>query len=180
MPAGFLVDGLTEQRFIQNVCNNKVSVKLTNLNGKTVETTALAKRVASLIRIWKGRYSPIVVVVDREKRSESAKEFAANLLAKVREEEITDNLIVGVADRMLENWMIADPALWPGEDIPDSVDGTSGASILRGYLDGAYDKAANGPQLLKKSRPSEIRKRSASFAELEEQLKPLGCHWLNK
>lgn len=179
MAAGYLVDGITEQRFIQLVCKN-VSVKLTNLNGKSVATSALAKRIASLIRIWKGRYHPIIIVVDREKRQESAEEFAADLLAKIRLEQIEDVLIVGVADRMIENWMIADPSLWPGQNIPPNVDGTAGASIVKGYLDGSYDKVANGPQLLLRSRPKEISKRSPSFAALRTQLDQVNCHWLRK
>ena len=179
MAAGYLVDGITEQRFIQLVCKN-VSVKLTNLNGKSVETSALAKRIASLIRIWKGRYHPIVIVVDREKRNEAAEAFAADLLEKIKAENITDEIIVGVADRMIENWMIADPALWPDKTIPPIVDGTAGASVVKSYLNGSYDKVANGPQLLHRSRAKEICKRSPSFAALFAQLGRLNCHWLRK
>lgn len=177
MPAAFLVDGITEQRFIQLVCKNS-SVKLTNLNGASVDASALAKRIASLIRIWKGRFRPIVVIVDREKRDESAESFAASLLAKIREEAITDDVIVGVADRMIENWMLADPVVWPHQTLLDNVDGCAGATTVKKYLKGNYDKAAVGPQLLFKSRPSEIRQRSPSFAALVLKLSPLRCRWL--
>ena len=158
----FLVDGITEQRFVQLVCADR-PVKLTNLNGKSVSTSALAKQLATLIRLWKQRYYPIVVVVDLETRTQSASDFAADLIKEVRQLGVYDDLILGVADRMIENWMIADSDLWSEQIIPDNVEGNSGATIVKRYM-AHYDKVANGPELLQRSRASQIALRSPSFA----------------
>jgi len=178
MRPAFLVDGVTEQKFIQIVCKDR-PVKVINCNGSTVAAAAIAKRVSSLIRLWGGRHFPIVVLVDRENREQSAKDFADSLLCAVRSEGINDQLIVGVADRMIENWMIADPHLWPEQDILDDVDGVYGVSRLRELLP-SYDKAANGPSLLARARCSEIRRRSASFRSLADQLAKLTCGWMRR
>jgi len=178
MRPAFLVDGVTEKRFVQAICTDH-PVKLTNLNGNSVTTAALAKQLASLIRLWKQRYYPVVVVVDLEKRSQSAAEFATDLRVALEQHGIDDLLVIGVADQMIENWMIADPDLWPEQEIPENVDGRSGATVLKRYMK-EYDKAANGPQLLQRSRASEIGRRSPSFSALREQLIELECHWLGR
>jgi hypothetical protein len=178
MSLAFLVDGITEQRFIQRICPNR-PVRVTGLNGKSVRTDALAKRLASLIRLWNGRYYPIVIVVDRECREEAAADFGASLQSCLRVEGVTDQIVVGVADRMIENWMIADPAVWPAHQLPDHVDGCSGVNVVKGYMS-SYDKAASGPVLLYRSRASEIKQRSPSFAALAEQLEGVDCHWLGR
>lgn len=179
MGVAFLVDGVTEQRFVQMVCKDAV-VQRINLNGASVQTTALAKRISSLIRLWGGRHKSIVVIVDLEKRTQSADLFATELLEALRGEGVATGVVVGVADRMIENWMIADPGLWPGMSIKENVDGCSGLTVLKKYTASHYDKAANGPELLKKSRASELKKRSPSFARLAEQLGHLRCHWLGR
>lgn len=177
MKPGFLVDGVTEQRFVQSVCSNR-PVKLINCNGSKVSVEAIAKRVASLIRLWGGKCFPVVVLIDRETRLEAADFLCQSLVDAIREEGIQDQLIVGVADRMVENWMLADPALWPGMPDSENVDGSHGASVLKRLS--SYDKAANGPGILAASRASEIRRRSASFLAFSELLAPLRCNWLRK
>lgn len=178
MRPAFLVDGVTEQKFVQIVCPGR-PVKLVNCNGASVSVAAIARRVASLIRLWGGKYHPIVILVDREDRDVSFDVFADDLEEKIRLEGVGDQLIVGVADRMIENWMLADPAVWPGKIISGEVDGTKGSSVIRSYLK-SYDKAANGPGILAKSRPSEIALRSPSFRHFSERLARLNCPWLRR
>lgn len=178
MKPAFLVDGLTEKRFVQRACKGR-PVQILNCNGETVAPGAIAKRAASLIRLWGGRCFPIVILVDRESRQEGASEFAETLSRAIRDEGIEDEVIVGVADRMIENWMIADPALWPDFEEIDSVDGISGVSVIKRRL-GSYNKAANGPELLHRCRASEIRTRSTSFSAFADQLSRLRCSWLRR
>ena len=179
MSFAFLVDGVTEQRFIQLICTN-AAVKRINLNGASVQIGALAERIASLIRLWNGKYRTIIVIVDLEKREQSADAFAKDLLAAITAQGAACGVIVGVADRMLENWMLGDSALWPDHDLPAVVDGFSGAAFLKKITGARYDKAAHGPELLKKARVSEIRVRSPSFASFFDRLPRARCHWLNQ
>lgn len=176
MRPAFLVEGITEQRFIQIVCRDS-PVKTINCNGSAVQAGAIAKRAASLIRLWGGRYFPIIILVDREDRVEAAEVFRTSLENAIRAEGVADQLVVGVADRMIENWMLANADLWTTAAPPDSVDGFSGSSRLRKLMP-AYDKAAHGPDLLSRTRCSELRKRSASFRSLYERLSTLRCRWL--
>jgi hypothetical protein len=178
MKPAFLVDGVTEQKFIQNVCKDR-PVKIINCNGDTVSAEAIAKRAASLIRLWSGRCFPIIILVDRESRNESAEDFSATLINAIRAEGVMDHLVVGVADRMIENWMLGDPAIWPGETILENVDGFRGSSLVRSRLP-KYGKAANGPSLLIRCKASEIAARSKSFRNFIDQLAGLRCAWLRR
>ncbi|WP_156087904.1 hypothetical protein [Lysobacter sp. Root667] len=176
MKPAFLVEGVTEQKFIQLVCGGH-PVKIINCNGSSVVVGAIAKRAASLIRLWGGKFFPIIIVVDREDRCESANDFAHGLAQAIREEGVCDSVVIGVADRMIENWMVADPLLWPDHTTPQSVDGLNGLSILRQRLP-AYNKSVDGAALLKRSRSREIASRSASFKRLKDQLEIMRCNWL--
>lgn len=178
MKPAFLVDGVTEQKFVQLVCKDR-PVKIINCNGDTVSAEAIAKRAASLIRLWGGRCFPIIVLVDRESRGASAEDFCAKLIAAIQNEGIRDQLVVGVADRMIENWMLGDPAVWPDEVVLEDVDGLRGSSIVKQRMP-EYGKAANGPSLLQRCRASEISQRSKSFRDFTGQLSALRCSWLRR
>ena len=103
----FLVDGQMEKLIIEKLCPNQ-RVRLTGLNGKDVTIEAIAKKASALIRLLNGKNYPIVVLIDREDRPESAEEIANLLKTEMRNEGIKDDLIIGVADRMIENWILAD------------------------------------------------------------------------
>lgn len=179
MSVAFLVDGVTEQRFVQLVCKSS-TVQRINLNGTSVQTVALAKRIATQIRLWNGRHRSIVVIVDLEKRQQSANDFSSELLGALVAEGAGVGVVVGVADRMIENWMLGDEEVWPGQALPAVVDGFSGATLVKSIMASAYDKAAHGPELLRRVRSSELKKRSPSFAALHAQLSHLRCHWLSR
>lgn len=179
MGVAFLVDGHTEQRFIQRICPKK-TVQRINLNGSSVGASAIAKRIATQVRLWGGKYFPIIIIIDLEDRDVSHTEFADDLVAELRNQGIEDSLIVGVADRMIENWIVADAQLLGWDDVPVVTDGIHGAGKLK-ELKGVYDKAGDGPDLLSRARPSRIRARSPSFDALFNKLPILpGCHWLQR
>src|ERR1051325_9864423 len=106
LPA-FFVDGRMEQMFIQHICPRS-KVQLINCNGDDVQLGAIANRLSSLIRLLKQRWSPIVILLDREERLDSATAVANTLRELLRARQIGDELIVGVADRTTENWILAD------------------------------------------------------------------------
>lgn len=178
MRPAYLVDGITEQRFIQRACVGS-PVKITNLNGSSVSAAAIAKRLSSIIRLWKGRYYPVVVLVDLEKRECNPVDFARQILGFVKGAGVDDQVIISVVDRMIENWMIADPLVWADFDLRDNVDGFSGATELKRMMP-SYDKAAHGPDILYRSRASMIYQRSGSFRNLRDSIGEVGCAWMNK
>lgn len=175
MRPAFIVDGLTEQRFVQSVCKNR-PVKILNCNGCSVSSGAIAKRAATIIRVWGGKFFPIVILVDRESREQSAADFQDALVSSIRNEGITDILVVGVADRMIENWMLGDPSIWPEEKPMEDIDGFNGLAEVRRRMPN-YNKASIGCNLLMNSRASEIAIRSRSFRAIRDQLENIKCKW---
>lgn len=104
----FIVDGHTEQCFIRTICPGQ-PIQRTNLNGKNVTVEAISKKIASMIRLLGNRHYPIIVLVDREDRDQSFDELATELLNLLNQQGLTDQDIrIGFADRMIENWIIAD------------------------------------------------------------------------
>ena len=103
----FLVEGDLEQKFIQATCS-KCPVQKINCNGYEVSVESIAKRVGSLARLLHKRYSPIIVVFDREGRDASLEEIEMEFMALIGREEIEVPIIVGIPDRDIENWILAD------------------------------------------------------------------------
>lgn len=176
MAAAFLVDGHTEQRFIQRVCPRSPVQRL-NLNGSSVSAEAIAKRAATQIRLWGGRCHPIVVLVDMETRALTHEEFSEQLGDFILAQGIHDDVRVCVAKRMIENWILGDADVLGWDAAPENVDELHGANVLRRVL-GDYDKAGDGPELLVRARPSLISLRSPSFHHARSVLQGLGCAWL--
>ena len=103
----FLVEGDLEQLFIQLVCPGQ-PVRKINCNGDKVLLTEIAKRVGTLARLLHKRHDPIIVVLDREKREQSSIEMENELLGHLKNEDIHSDVIIGVPDREIENWILAD------------------------------------------------------------------------
>jgi len=105
----FIVDGFTEKLIIQQLCPGR-PISRTDLNGKNVTLDAIAKKIASLIRLFNNRNYPIVVLIDKEERDKSVREIIDSLHSKLEENGIVDcDVRIGVADRMIENWILAAP-----------------------------------------------------------------------
>lgn len=178
----FLVDGQLEQKFIQQICKGKV-VRVLGCNGNSVSTLAIAKRIATLCRLFGGKYYPIVVLVDREDRRASAAIFAADILQSAMNEGVEDDLIVGVADRMIENWILTDREVVlerakSGRRYPPSVEGLGGKGLIKKLIPN-YHETTTGVELLKKCSPR-LMQASPSFKAFYQQLAGLGCWWLDR
>lgn len=181
--AAFLVDGHLEQIFIQRICPNR-PVRRINCNGKNVSVVAIVARIAMQCRLLSSRYHPVIIVIDREDRDLTANEFATELLDHIRASGVNDNIIIGIADRMIENWILADhDALnqYPGkrQNIPTSCEGDHGKNIIKSCLN-HYHETTVGVELLETCKPSTMIANSPSFKSFYEQL-PKNCvFWLNR
>jgi len=180
----FLVDGRLEQKFIQSVCPGQ-PVRYINCNGDDVAIETMAKFIASLIRILDNKYYPIVIVIDRESRDITSCDMCSVLLRYLKEnEEVQDKVIIGVADRMIENWILADPEIVRSHpnynDNSVSVcESTNGKGKINNCIN-LYHETTIGVELLLKCRASIIKVNSPSFANLFNQLQLEDCQWLNK
>ncbi|MCK8496136.1 DUF4276 family protein [Spirosoma sp. RP8] len=175
----FIVDGFTELKIIQEICPGR-PVKRTDLNGKDVTIIAIAKKVSSLIRLLGNRYYPIILLVDKEKREISFEDMAQQLRQALVNEGITDQDIrIGVADRMIENWIVADWEELTGslENVPEDTDGIHGAGIIKN-IKGSYNKTTDGVQLFRSARQVFMYQRSASFRYFINNIDGIPCGYL--
>src|SRR5690554_816402 len=78
----FIVDGFTEKLIIEKICPGK-TIKRADINGKNVTLDAIAKKIASLIRLLNNRYHPIIILIDKEERNESISDIINSLHSKI-------------------------------------------------------------------------------------------------
>ena len=180
--AAFFVDGHLEKKFIQKTCPNKV-VRILNCNGSKVSAAAIAKRISSQCRLLKGRNFPIIIFVDLEDRDETATQFHDDIVAAIRAEGVSDTFILGVADRMIENWILADKSIVAGHTTKRPVytgcpDGFNGKSCIKQLIPG-YHETTIGVDLLEKCRASKMIT-SPSFKAFFDKLSSYQCWWLNR
>ncbi len=183
----YLVEGQHEQMFIQDVCPGS-PVQRINCNGNRTSLQAIAKRVGTLGRLLHKRYSPLVVIFDREGRRESPEEIERAFAGLMAQEEIDCSIILGVPDRNVESWIIADFEMFArcidlkSTSIPIRSEGKNGKAIIKKLLGKRkrYVETIEGVAMLKAARASIIRSQSPSFNRLFTALSPLDCWWLNR
>ena len=175
----FIVDGHTEQCFISQICPGR-PIQRTNLNGKNVTIPAIAKKVASMIRLFGNRHYPIIVLIDKEDRESSIEDICDELHLQLEGEGITNQDIrIGVADRMIENWIVADYQLVGNiQDKPEETDGLRGASVIKKNA-GSYNKVIDGVKLLSSIDKTIVYQSSPSFRHFVDKLDNINCDYVN-
>lgn len=159
----------------------------TDLNGKGVKIPAIARRISSSIKVLNGVYNPIIILIDRENRIMTVDRIIQELYKELINNGVKDNLIIGVADRMIENWILAD---WdsfikqldsPPQKNCASFEGKKGKSIIKKYSP-HYQETTDGPRLFYNSRSSIIKQNSDSFNKFITPIMALNynCYWLTK
>lgn len=171
----FLVDGQTEKLAIEKVCPGK-PIRILALNGKSVSALAIAKRAETQIRLLTGKHYPFILITDLEDRKISHSTFADQIEKELKKLGVKEQVIIGVADRMIENWIFCDPDCVGTS--AKGCDGQHGASLLKKAL-GSYHKTTTGAELLARARASELKK-SPSFAAFDAKLGRVNCGWLRR
>jgi hypothetical protein len=184
----FIVEGDLEKNFIQSVCPNKVVVKI-GCNGDKVAISEIGKRVASQARLLQKRHQLIIVIFDREERTESVNQLNKALRCYLENQDVQVLLAIGIADREIENWILADYeafAISAGLNIKNveskDFEGKCGKAIVKRLIKGriSYHEKIHGAEWLKKCDSSKIRANSQSFRSLCSELEMLNCWWLNR
>lgn len=180
----FFVEGHMEQRFITQVCKGS-PVRRIGCNGDQVTMAGMARHLAPLIRLLSNNY-PLIVFFDRERRDESCEDLGNQLLAELVSFEVdTRNVVIGVADRTIENWIIADHSLHQRVDsLKDgacNTEGEFGKTLIRNALIETknYNETTTGVDLLKAMNPTVARQNSPSFDQFLEKI-DLPCWWLDR
>lgn len=180
----YLVEGQMEQKFVHSICNGSTTVRRIGVNGKDVSLEAIAKRVESHCRLLNNRYYPIVIVFDRETRTETSEGLRLGLLVELQKLGVpTDQICIGVPDKTTETWILADRnSLRENFDISinkENREGFANVGLLEVATKTSYHKTTTGVEMLKKASAAEIAMNSESFRILIDQLNQIDCHWKN-
>lgn len=176
----FIVDGFTELRIVQRICPGR-PIQRTDLNGNCVTLEAIANKICSRIRLMGNRYYPIIILVDREQREISFDTMATELLRLIHEQGLADQDIrIGIADRMIENWIIADWETFCNNSHPkpEQTDDCNGTSIIK-KVKGTYDKRAEGVELFAANRQTTMYQNSPSFRHFINTIEGVNCDYIN-
>ena len=150
------------------------------MNGKSVTLEAMSKKIASAIRILGNRHYPIIILVDKEQREIEFNTMAEQIKTILQEiYNITDqDLRIGVADRMIENWIIADWETFAGEEKkPNDIEGTNGTAQIK-KIKGSYGKTTDGVKMFLEARQEIIYENSPSYKYFIDQLEDVDCQYL--
>jgi len=170
----FIVEGDQEQKVIQQICPGIPVVKH-RTNGKTVELAVAAKVISSLINIRYRNHYPIIVLFDRESRTESVVAIKKQLSELIKDATGNIQLIVGIPDRMIENWLLADP-----RNIADKLKGThsrmsegvNGKAFIKKNIctKNTYHETVEGVEWFLTASSKEMYKNSTSFKSFIDDL----------
>lgn len=173
----FIVDGQTEMRIIQSICPG-VPVRRTDLNGKFVKIEAIAEKIVQLIKLLNSKYYPIIILVDREDRTISSTDMTSKLRELINN-RCTDEIIIGIPDIMIENWLLVSKNVAENCLKSGSCDGFNGHSELK-RTNPNYHKLTDGEKLFKGVDFSKLFKSSASFREFIYQFpQEMNCYYYN-
>jgi hypothetical protein len=183
----FIVDGQMEKKILQRLCPD-TPIRVLNCNGEDVALDAIADRVVTLINIFNNKFHPIIILIDRENRPATTTRIIKDLSNKIQDRGCSDSVIIGVPDRMTENWILAD---WnnycdkvgiPPTPRPINFEGTNGKGKIKDYLPEKikYHETVEGVEWFVSANPRTIAKNSRSFYTLLHSIKSLSCRWIRQ
>jgi len=191
LPIGLVVEGATEYRALPLILN-RLGVRFTTpsvFQGQPIQASIrqfVAARLLKHVRVQLTRsVARVIVVLDRETRKESARDFGDKLTLELKKqvkrlegEAGSDKIAVAVADRSFENWLLADPDGIERSNLFRRNAGLNGKvachaderdakSILQNAMPrNWYERPIHGPQLAAHIRveAAKVRFCSKSFA----------------
>ena len=183
----FIVEGHLEQDFVQAICAGS-PVRKIGCNGTDVKIEVVAKHVATHARLLQRKCDPIIVVFDRERRTETCEWLEEALKAELQKQNVTARIIVGIPDRDIESWILADFETFANTvgldpNVSDkSFDGKKCKGKVKELVAGKlhYNEIIHGVEWLKNAKPYKMKDTSQSFLKFYEALSGLGCRWLQQ
>ena len=180
----FLVEGLMEQRIIQQLCPGKPA-RLIGANGKDVPISVIARFISKQVNAGLyGRYFPIIIIFDREGRLEKPDNIIKSLKSEIKKIGLdVQQFRFGVADRMIENWILADRSrAFQGYDVKISnaeFEGSNGSSQIKKILKNQdiYHKPTLGAEMFLRCRPEVMKNNSPSFSSFIDNC-DFDCWWV--
>jgi hypothetical protein len=141
-------------------------------NGKSVSIDKIAESIVEGMEILDGGIKKVIILFDREDRKLVISDIFEKIHQKIGENPCNRSLYIGISDREIENWIVADVEKmidmyddeyhYPG-------DGTNGKDILK-KLHGDDQPAGEKARLLKQCCASSARKHSPSLDHFLAQI----------
>lgn len=182
MPSpAFLIEGQMEKLILQSICPG-VPIRRIGCNGEDVAMDVMAKFIDTHIQLLNNRHYPIVIVFDREGRVSNCDDLRNQLSAELNNRGFDGQYIIGVPDRMIENWILADKKMLEshyGVSLArQNYEGMSGGGKLKEILkdEHNYHKTTMGVELFLKCDPQIIYQKSKSFRDLVDAIN-FQCPW---
>lgn len=192
----FIVEGEMEQKFLTQICGRRgIRVLTVGVNGKNVPMKAMSKHIGALLRQLNDRNYPVVIVFDRETRKETCDELLNDLCEELEElrklghhRYDPSKLMIGISDRMTENWILADHEYMTSvfgvkfeekKSKYNNFEGRHGKNIIKELLaDISYKETSRGVEML---RGMDFRRASLESPSLKKFLESLDidCRMLN-
>jgi hypothetical protein len=192
MPKGkmvFIVEGDLEKKFLEKQCKSHLIIRKIPSNGDSVCIDKIVSMIRAIVELINNP-GEIFVVLDREGRVETAEQLEQIISTKLNEIFPRKLLSIHIADRMIENWIIADIDVLLSEGLeiegdPTMFEGCGGKAKIKAAFrknNSSYSETVDGVRLLEKCMPTVLAQKSASFSRLYPRLlEKVGfCTWVTK
>jgi hypothetical protein len=183
MKIGLILDGRSEIKALGNQVRN-VEIRKRPSNGITVSIDQIANESVKLLKaLGSAGCVKKILVIDRENRTHSATKIGEQL-KKLIAKNTAEDFVVVVADRMFENWILADIESVSGKHsdrlkkTSNSMDfeGCHGKSELKNKLkDGHRYKTEDAEPFFKAVKADVAVMNSASYKKWMEALNQFGA-----
>lgn len=170
----------------RNALKKRLGIKARKIgiNGNMVQMSAIARNLSTDLMSFP-KDSRVVIVFDRETRSQSCEELASNLMDLLKCDFPEMEFCIGIPDRDMESWLFADRDLI-SKHFKKRVgrrarfEGEVGVHAVKKHIGtGCYDKMTDGVAILMKSNWATISANSASARRFPIKHFIPGCDWLS-
>lgn len=162
---GVLVDGRAEQLFFEAALPG-CRVRRILPNGRNVSLELIGEKIIDGHNSFGGYVDTLIAKLDREQRPASCSTMAQELKSILDKAKISRPTILAIADRCLENWILADDARiseLTGSNYTYCHEGRMGKSTLSNILSQTSMSFVETSRHLLSSKASNISASSVSF-----------------
>lgn len=173
-----IVEGHTEAHFIR-ATHASVLISRSIPNGRSVATEVIVEAIVDALELMSGSITKVLILLDREGREISAEDLATQIRDGVESHCGSRRLYIGVSDRQIENWIVADEEEMVRRFDPAFVyqgDGCSGKPLLRQLNKGVSLGPRDTALLLAECSAQRAQRKSGSLATLL-QMVDFEWHW---
>jgi hypothetical protein len=176
----FIVEGSMEQKILARICSGQ-PIRRIGCNGDEVSINRMCDFIETQIRTLKNKNYPIVIIFDREKRTETCAEIEIEVLARLNDRGLdSQDIRVFVADREAEDWYLKDvESICNHYGLPEPLNSLRGKGGIERLIGPAipYHETTVGVELFFVIRHDEVAKKCDVFRRLIETAKDVDCRY---